>query len=132
MSQTEQPKKAGATFLWVLGAFAGFAVLFSLIQAGFGTQAEDPRAGERLAAREEIVAAQEANLTALGFKDAAKKNETVSKTLATLKAKAPVASSAVVPGSPTQLKQQAAAAAAAAPAATPAPAAPAPAPAPAK
>ena len=131
MSQTEQPKKAGATFLWVLGAFAGFAVLFSLIQAGFGTTTvEDPRAADRLAAREEIAAAQDANLVALGLKDDAKKNATIKKTLTALNAKAPAASAHVVPGSPTQLKQQAAAAAAApAPAETPAPAAPAPAPA---
>ena len=131
MSQTEQPKKAGATFLWVLGAFAGFAVLFSLIQAGFGTTTlEDPRAADRLAAREEIVAAQEANLTALGLRDESKKRATIQKTLAVLKAKAPAASTAIVPGSPTQLKQQAAAAAAApAPAETPAPAVPAAAPA---
>lgn len=127
MSQTEQPKKAGATFLWVLGAFAGFAVLFSLIQAGFGTQAEDPRAAERLAAREEIADAQEANLVALGLTDSVKKNETIAKTLTSLKAKVPAASTQIVPGSPTQLKQQAAAAAAAPPPAASAPTAPAPA-----
>ena len=33
MWQPDQPKKAGATFVWVLGAFAGFAVLFTILQA---------------------------------------------------------------------------------------------------
>lgn len=121
MSQTEQPKKAGATFLWVLGAFAGFAVLFSVIQSTLGgAETVDPRAADRVKAREEIAKGQEANLTAIGFKDAAKKSEAFAKALTALKSKAPAASQQVVPGSPTQLKQ----AAAAAPAAAPAPAAP--------
>ncbi|MBE7495177.1 MAG: hypothetical protein HS117_09540 [Verrucomicrobiaceae bacterium] len=124
MSESEQPKKAGATFLWVLGAFAGFAVLFSIIQSIAGSDSVvDPRAPERAAAREEITKSQEANLAALGFKDAAKKGETFNKVLSSLKAKAPAASAQVVPGSPTHLKQAAAAAPAPAPAATaPAPA----------
>ncbi len=123
MSQPDLPKKAGATFLWVLGAFACFAVLFSVIQAVSGSAAGiDPRAPERQAARDEIVALQDANLTALGLKDANKKAETFTKTLTVLKDKAPAASTQVVPGSPTQLKQ---AAAAAPPAAAPAPAVPA-------
>ena len=130
MSSPESTPKAGATFLWVLGAFAGFAVLFSIIQAFAAHGATDPRAKERTDARIEITKAQDANLTAMGLKDAAKKTEIFNKSLAALKAKAVGASTQVVPGSPTQLKQ--AAAAAPAPAAAPAaPAAPAPAPAPA-
>jgi hypothetical protein len=122
---SESTPKAGATFLWVLGAFAGFAVLFSILQAFAARGSADPRAAEREAARVEITKAQDANLTAMGLKDAAKKTETFNKSLAALKAKPVGASTQVVPGSPTQLKQAAAAA--------PAPAAPAaPAPAPAK
>ena len=64
--------------------------------------------------------AQDANLTAMGLKDTAKKTEIFNKALTTLKAKPVAASPQVVPGSPTQLKQ----AAAAVPAAAPAPAAP--------
>lgn len=126
MSQPEQTQKAGATFLWVLGAFAGFAVLFSILQSTASTP-EDPRIAERLAAKEEITKLQDANLTAMGLKDAAKKAEAFNKALATLKAKPVGASTQVVPGSPTQLKQAAAAAPAPAPAAAPAapPAAPA-------
>jgi hypothetical protein len=119
MSSPESPKKAGATFLWVLGAFAGFAVLFSILQSTVTTP-EDPRVPERLAAKEEITKLQDANLTAMGLKDPAKKGEVFNKALTALKAKPVGASTQVVPGSPTQLKQ----AAAAAPAA-PAPAAPA-------
>ena len=123
MSQPETSKKAGATFLWVLGAFAGFAVLFSVLQSTVSTP-EDPRVPERLAAKEEITKLQDANLTAMGLKDPAKKAEVFNKALTTLKAKPVGASTQVVPGSTTQLKQ-AAAAAPAAPAAAPAPAAPA-------
>jgi hypothetical protein len=119
MSQPEQPKKAGATFLWVLGAFAGFAVLFSILQSTASTP-EDPRIAERLAAKEEITKLQDANLTAMGLKDAAKKAEVFTKALTTLKAKPVAASPQVVPGSPTQLKQAAAPAAAPAPAEPPA------------
>lgn len=126
MSQPEQTQKAGATFLWVLGAFAGFAVLFSILQSTASTP-EDPRVAERLAAKEEITKLQDANLTAMGLKDAAKKAEAFNKAFATLKAKPVGASTQVVPGSPTQLKQASAAAPAPAPAAAPAapPAAPA-------
>lgn len=142
MSQPEQPKKAGTTFLWVLGAFAGFAVLFSILQAVGGSQsAQDPRAEERAAFTAEILKAQADNLAKIGFNDAAKRKAAFEKTLTALAAKKPAVSSQVVPGSPTQLKQQAATAASqapaaapapapAAPAATPAPAAPTPAPAP--
>lgn len=143
MSQPEQPKKAGTTFLWVLGAFAGFAVLFTLIQATVDSKlGDDPRAPERLANTAEIVKAQTENLAKLGFSDAAKKKAVFDKTVAQLGAKKPTVSTQVVPGSPTQLKQAAAAAPApaaaptpgAAPAAapTPAPAAPPAAPAPPK
>lgn len=128
MSSPETTPKAGATFLWVLGAFAGFAVLFSLFQAFAGRAAADARATERETARAEITKAQDANLTAMGLKDTAKKSEAIAKSLAALKAKTVSPSTQVVPGSPTQLKQAAAPAPAPAPAAA-APAAPAPAPA---
>jgi hypothetical protein len=127
MSQSEQPKKVGATFLWVLGAFAGFAVLFSVIQALSGSKlGEDPRAPERAANTAEIVKVQNENIAKIGLSDAAKKKAVFEKILTASAAKKPVVSTQVVPGSPTQLKQ--AVAAAPAPAA-PAPAAPAPAPA---
>jgi hypothetical protein len=135
MSQSDPSPKAGATFLWVLGAFAGFAVLFILIQAMSASKLGfDPRADERAANTAEILKAQTENLAKLGFSDAAKKKAVFEKTLADLAAKKPAVSTQVVPGSPTQLKQAAAAApapAAAAPAVTApaAPAAPAPAPA---
>jgi hypothetical protein len=125
MSQSEQPKKAGATFLWVLGAFAGFAVLFTMIQATVDSKlGDDPRAPERLSNTAEIVKTQNENLAKLGFSDVAKKKAVFDKTLAQLGAKKPTVSTQVVPGSPTQLKQAAAAATTPAPA-TP-PAAPAP------
>lgn len=131
MSQSDQPQKAGATFLWVLGAFAGFAVLFTIIQAvSDSKQGFDPREAERTAYTAEILKAQSENLAKLGLTDAAKKKAVFEKTLADLGVKKPAVSTQVVPGSPTQLKQAAAAAPAPVPAAPPAgtpPASPAPA-----
>lgn len=125
MSSPDNTSATGATFTWVLGCFAGFAVLFYLIQALFGGVAEtDPRAGERLAARREIAKEQTELLAKMGLNDEAKRAEVFAKTAAGLKTKKPVKSAALVPGSPTQLKQMAAEAAAApAPAAESKPAA---------
>lgn len=124
MSQPDPSKKAGATFVWVLGAFAGFAVLFVLIQAlNDSKEGFDPRAQERSDNTAEILKAQNENIAKLGLNDEAKKKAVFEKTIAELGAKKAGLSTQVVPGSPTQLKQ---AAAATAPAPTaPAPAAPA-------
>jgi hypothetical protein len=139
MSPSVPHSKRGSTFLWVLGAFAGFAVLFVIVQAILGRgQYEDPRAEGRRAASKEVAEAQSALIAKMGLKDPAKRQEIFTATINEIKARKPAASTQVVPGSPTQLKQAAAAAAAApapapAGAAAPAPApAAAPAPAPAK
>lgn len=126
MSAAASPTKTGATFLWVLGAFTGFAVLLAIFLNVRKPAEVDPRIPERLANKEEITKAQSENIAKLGFNDAAKKGVAFDKTVELLKTRKAAASTQVVPGSPTQLKQ---AAAAAAPAAAPAPAAPAPAPA---
>ncbi len=123
MSSTDSPSKAGATFTWVLGAFASFAVLFWLIQTVFAKPGDrDPRAPERLANRAEIDGAQAELLGKLGLEDPARKAALFDKSLTALKARPQAASQQVVPGSPTQLKQAAAEAPPAAPAAAPAPA----------
>ncbi|MEN3940406.1 hypothetical protein WJU23_03860 [Prosthecobacter sp. SYSU 5D2] len=133
MSSTATPSKAGATFLWVLAAFASFAVLFYLIQSLFATQgAEDPRIPERLANKEEITKAQNEIIAKMGLNDSSKKAAIFAKTLEGLKARPEGVSTQVVPGSPTQLRlaaEPAPAAIAPAPAGTAAPAAPAPTPA---
>jgi len=132
MSQPDPSKKAGATLVWVLGAFAGFAVLFIVIQSlSDSKQGFDPREQERRDNTAEILKAQAENIAKLGLSDAAEKKAVFEKTLAALGAKKPGVSTQVVPGSPTQLKQAAAAAPAPAAPATPAPAAVAPAAAPA-
>ena len=114
--------------LWLLGAFAGFAVLLSVINFTSSRDVTtDPRMDERLAIKEEIFTTQQELVAKMGLADPAKAHAIFEKTDAALKAQKPVKSSIVVPGSPTQL-QQAAAAAPAAPAPA-APAAPAPAPA---
>jgi hypothetical protein len=128
MSQPDPSKKAGATFTWVLGAFAGFAVLFIAIQAiSDSKQGFDPREQERRDNTAEILKAQADNIAKLGLNDPAKKKAVFEKTLAALTEKKAGVSTQVVPGSPTQLKQAAASmppAAPAAPAAPPVPAAP--------
>jgi|APTNR8051073442_1049403.scaffolds.fasta_scaffold00733_14 hypothetical protein len=129
MSAESSSNTKGASLLWLLGAFAGFAVLLSVINTTSSRDVTtDPRMDERLANKDEILAAQNELIAKMGLDDAAKAKALFDKTAAALKAQKAVKSSIVVPGSPTQL-QQAAAATPAAPAA-PAPA-PTPAPAPA-
>lgn len=124
MSPKVQSSNTGTTFLWVLGAFASFAVLFLVIQTvGAKQGAVDPRAPERTANTAEITKAQAEVISKMGLNDAAKKEAIFAKSLEWLNARKPTTSSQVVPGSPTQLKQ----AAAAAPAPAAAPATPAPA-----
>ena len=109
MSQSDPSNKAGATFTWVLGAFACFAVLFIVIQAlSDSKQGFDPREQERRNNTAEILAAQEKSIASLGLNDDSKKKAVFEKTLAALAAKKPGVSTQVVPGSPTQLKQAAA------------------------
>lgn len=118
----DKSSSKGATFTFVLGIFAGFAVLLAAIQALFGDPTlNDPREEERLKFKDEIAAAQAPLLDAMGLKDKSRTTDLLKKTAEVLKAKTPKASTMVVPGSPTQLKQMAAPAPAAAPA-TPAPA----------
>ncbi|MES2596169.1 MAG: hypothetical protein V4662_12575 [Verrucomicrobiota bacterium] len=134
MSAAASSTKTGATFLWVLGAFTGFAVLLAILLNARKPAEVDPRIPERLANKEEITKAQTDLIAKLGLNDANKKGQIFDKTVELLNTRKAAASIQVVPGSPTQLKQAAAAAtpAPAAPAAAPAPAAPAaPAPAPA-
>jgi hypothetical protein len=115
----------GATFTFVLGIFAGFAVLLAALQALFGDPTlNDPREEERLKFKDEITAAQAPLLEKMGLKDKSRTADLLKKTAEALKAKTPKASTMVVPGSPTQLKQAAAVPAAPAPAASPAPATP--------
>lgn len=124
MSSTATSSKAGTTFVWVFGAFVSFAFLFYVIQVTFAKQgAEDPRAPERLANKEEIIKAQNELIAKMGLNDSTKKAALFAKTLETLKSKPEGVSNQVVPGSPTQLKQ----AASPAPASPSTPAAPAPA-----
>lgn len=123
MSSPDSSPQTGATFMWVLGCFVGFAILFYAIQAFFGGDMEtDPRAGERLAASQEVAAAQTELLSKMGLSDPAKRQALFAKAATELKAKKAIKSPALVPGSPTQLKQMASEAAAA-PAAAPTPAA---------
>ena len=118
MSSPANTSKTGATFLWVLGAFASFAVLFLIIQNVGAKKVEiDPRAPERLAITAEINKAQTELVSKMGLNDAAKKDAIFAKTLELIQSRKQGVSTQVVPGSPTQLKQAAATAPAPAPAA---------------
>lgn len=122
MSSSANKNQPGATFLWVLGAFASFAVLFLVIQTLGAKKVEaDPRAPERLANKEEIQKAQKELVAKMGLDQASAKEAVFAKTLEMITTRKVGPSTQVVPGSPTQLKQ------ASAPAAQPAvaPAAPA-------
>ncbi|MCB1207824.1 MAG: hypothetical protein KDK97_00795 [Verrucomicrobiales bacterium] len=135
MSAESSSNTKGASLIWLLGAFAGFAVLLTAIKSTSSRDVTtDPRMDERLANKDEILTAQHDLIAKMGLDDPAKARAAFEKTASILKTQKPVKSSIVVPGSPTQLQQAAAAAPAPAPAApaAPAPATPAaPAPAPA-
>lgn len=121
MSSSDNSTKSNATFLWVLGSFVGFAVLFYLVQALFGTTpVTDPRSPDRLVIKQEVLADQNALLEKMGLNDEAKKTALFAKTAANLKDRKPAKSNFVVPGSPTQLAQMAAETPAPADAAAPA------------
>jgi len=124
MSAAASTSKPGTPFLWVLGAFTGFAILLAIFLNLAKPAPVDPREPERLANKEEILKAQAELTTKMGLNDAAKKGVVFDKALSLLASRKASVSTQVVPGSPTQLKQ-AAAAPAPAPAATPAAAAPA-------
>ena len=94
----------GATFAYVLGAFAVFAVLLALLQAWQGGEPTDPRADVRTANTAEIRKAQNELIDKMGISDKAKAAALFSKTAEALKTKSPAASKTVIPGSPTQLK----------------------------
>jgi len=128
MSSPETSTKSNATFLWVLGSFVGFAVLFYLVQLVFGTQpVTDPRSPDRLVIKQEVLDEQKALLAKMGLTDEAKKAALFAKAASELKNRKPAKSAFVVPGSPTQLAQMAAEAPPAAAPAAPAAAAPQPA-----
>lgn len=94
--------------MWVLGAFAGFTILFFLVQTLFGTSpVTDPRSPERLAIKGEVLAEQDALVTKMGLSDDAKKADLYRKSAEELKKRTSAKSAFVVPGSPTQLKQMA-------------------------
>ena len=124
MSEPSSPQRAPG-FIWLLGAFAGFAVLAAVLNGVFAGQRPDPRGSERAANLAEITKAQNENMAKMGL-EKGKSTDRLAKGLELVKAMKAAKSNMVVPGSPTQLKQ--AASAAPAPAAAPA-AAPAPAPA---
>lgn len=126
MSDSTTTKRAPG-FVWILGAFACFAVLSVVLQGIFTRERVDPRIAERLANLDEITKAQQASLQKMGL-EKGKSSAALAKGVTLVSGMAPTKSTMVVPGSPTQLKQ-AAAAAPATPAPAPAPAAPAPAPA---
>jgi len=108
MSASAIPSKSGSSFLWVLAAFASFAMLFLIIQTlAAKPGAEDPRAPERIANTAEIIKAQSEIIAKMGMNDATRKSAIFDKALTVLSSRKPTTSAQLVPGSPTQIKQAA-------------------------
>ncbi len=114
MSDSPSNKQAPG-FIWLLGVFAGFAVLGSVLTKVFSDERPDPRAAEPSANLAEISKSQNEKLAKMGL-EKGKSAARLSSSLETLKKLAPSKSNMVVPGSPTQLKQAATPAPATAPA----------------
>jgi hypothetical protein len=124
MSDSSSHKAPG--LVWILGAFAGFAVLTALAQNFYGNEVSDPAAEGRLANKKEIVEAQLPLVEKMKLVQG-KSIVTLAAAIPAVQALKPEVSTVPVPGSPTQLKQAAAvppapiAPAAAAPLAVPVP-----------
>jgi hypothetical protein len=119
MSATTTSPRGFTVILSVIGAFVGFAIVTALLQTGVGGKPADPTSAERLQKKETVASEQAALVEKYGL--TANADTLFSKVSDQIKARKVSTSSAVVPGTPTALKQ-AAATAPAAPA-TPAPAA---------
>lgn len=122
MSQsTTQPQSSALSiFVGTLAAFAFFAVITALLQYKFGGKAADPNREVRLQNKADIAKEQNALVEKYGLKGDAP--AVFEKAQAVIQGRKVSATTQVVPGSPTALKQAAAPAAA-----TPAPTLPAPA-----
>jgi hypothetical protein len=105
MSDLTQPNNPPG-FIWILGAFAAFAVSLTLTQAYFGNTVSDPAAVDRLANKVEILAVQNALLSKMNLVQG-KSADTLLKHVDFLNAQKASISAMVIPGSPTQLKQAA-------------------------
>lgn len=101
------PSKPEAPFLWVLTIFVGFAVLLFAAKTLFGGSGEylDPRAETRLELKQTVLKEQNELLSKMGLDDKTKREALFASTAESLKKKKVEKSGAVVPGSPTQLKQ---------------------------
>lgn len=118
------PSRVLSVFVGTLAAFASFAVLTSLLQGIAGGKPADPLSKDRIDKRNAVVAEQKALLEKYGL--AGNADALFEKSAAQILTRKEAASTVVVPGTPTALKQ-AAPAAPATPAAAPASPAPAPA-----
>jgi hypothetical protein len=118
MSQSSSERSP--SFIWLLAAFFGFAVLAGTVRWYGEQERPNPRDGERAALASEVKASHQAGLAKAGlvWGDSSKTLAGILPRLQDMKA---TTSAMLVPGSPTQLKMQAAAPA---PAATPPAAAP--------
>jgi hypothetical protein len=125
MSSTtsSSPTRVLSVFVGTLAAFASFALLTSLIQGFAGGKPGDPLSKDRIAKRTAAVAEQKALIEKYGLSTNA--DAIFEKSASQLQTRKEAASTVVVPGTPTALKQAAPAAPAAAPASpAPAPAVP--------
>ena len=104
-------------FVGVLAAFASFALIAAILQLFAGGKPVDPLSAERLKKKSDIAAEQNALIEKYGLKSNAE--VVIANAVTQIKSRKVEATTAVVPGSPTAIKQAAAAPAPAAPAPTP-------------
>lgn len=105
MSSAATVTKPSTPFLWVFGAFTSFAILLAFLLNLADPALSDPRESERLANKDEIAKAQADLLAKLGVNSTGTRDQIISKTVEYFASKKSAASSQVVPGSSTQLKQ---------------------------
>ena len=123
MSATTPSSRGLSVVLSVLGTFIGFAVVTVLLQKGVGGKPSDPGSAERLLKKQTVAAEQAALVEKYGLNAS---GDLFTKASDQIKARKVSTSTAVVPGSPTALKQAAAAPAPAPTSPAPVPTTPAP------
>lgn len=127
-STTSNPSRPQSVLMGTLAAFASFAVIAAILQMVAGGRPEDPTRADRLRKKEDVAKEQGALLEKYGLSGDPK--AVFAKVEPQIKARKVSATTQVVPGSPTALKQAAAPAPVTpAPSATPPAAPPAPTPA---
>lgn len=99
------PSRSLSIFLGTLAAFASFAVVIAIAEAGFGGAADDANHQERVQMKLDLNKEQDALLEKYGLKK--DPDSVIAKVVDSIKGRKVSTTTQVVPGSPTALKGQA-------------------------